>query len=239
VAQTIHIPTLNHFNEYFRITYLCDVSEDAIRHCESKVAGSTRPKTTKDAAEVCSSADVDVVFVINSTEYHATHACMALANDKFTFLEKPMAMNKRDAQLIIEAERKSKATVMVGYMRRYATAFIDAVREIGGVEQISYARVRDIISRNAYFVDQSGTFPKRFDDYSQQDRDDLSRHAEDVAYEGLSKDIGVPITKDSTVIWQLLGGLGSHDLSVMREALGMPVSVLGCSLNAASPFWRS
>jgi predicted dehydrogenase len=68
VAQTIHIPTLNHFSEFFRITYLCDTSESATRHAETKVAGAARPRLTKDAAEVCSSPEVDVVFVINANE---------------------------------------------------------------------------------------------------------------------------------------------------------------------------
>jgi hypothetical protein len=34
----------------------------------------------------------------------------------------------------------------------------------------------------------------------------------------------------------VLGGLGSHDLSVMREGIGKPVAVLGASLGF--PFWK-
>ncbi|KAK5133558.1 hypothetical protein LTR08_007597 [Meristemomyces frigidus] len=233
VAQVIHIPTLNHFNEYFKITYLCDVSQQALAHCQSKVVGSP-PKLTIDASELCASPDVEVVFIINSTEYHAPHAVLALQNDKVAFIEKPMAMNERDASLILDAERKSKGTVMVGYVRRYATAFLDAVKEIGGMEKITYARVRDIISRNAFFVDQSGTFPKKFSDYSKADSEELSQRATDLVQQGLAHDVGVPVTKESAAMWSLLGGLGSHDLSLMREALGTPQSVLGCSLNPAS-----
>ena len=35
----------------------------------------------------------------------------------------------------------------------------------------------------------------------------------------------------------ILGGLGSHDLSAMREAIGMPRSVLGASLRW--PLWSA
>ena len=35
----------------------------------------------------------------------------------------------------------------------------------------------------------------------------------------------------------LLGGLGSHDLSAMREAIGMPKSVLGARLQW--PIWSA
>ncbi len=44
-------------------------------------------------------------------------------------------------------------------MRRFATAFLDAAEEVGGMERIQYARVRDIIGPNAIPVNQSGTFP--------------------------------------------------------------------------------
>lgn len=37
-------------------------------------------------------------------------------------------------------------------------------------------------------------------------------------------------------MWRILGGLGSHDLSAMREALGMPNKVLGANLGY--PFWK-
>lgn len=37
-------------------------------------------------------------------------------------------------------------------------------------------------------------------------------------------------------MWRILGGLGSHDLSVMREALGMPEKIVGSSLGF--PFWK-
>ena len=118
---------------------------------------------------------MDVVFIISSTEYHAPHAVRALQHDKIAFIEKHMAMNNRDAQLILDAELKSKGTVMVGYMRRYATAFIDAVKENGGMEQIRYARVRDVIGKNVFFVDQSRMFRKKFSDYSREDSEDLTR----------------------------------------------------------------
>jgi len=126
---------------------------------------------------------------------------------------------------------------MVGYMRRYAVAFRDAVKEVGGFEEITYARIRDIIGLNAFFVDQSGTFPKKFSDYSAEDSSELTARAQDLVQQGLTHDLGIEVTKESKAMWALLGGLGSHDLSAMREALGMPQRVLGCFLNAMRPCW--
>jgi predicted dehydrogenase len=141
VTQVIHLPNLNLMSHCFRVTYLCDVAPSALEHCAQRVVNHI-PKTTDDAATLCSSSEVDLVFVVNSDEYHCEHALLALQHDKHVFIEKPMALCERDADAIIEAENASKGKVMVGYMRRYAAAFVDAVQEVGGLDQISYVRVR-------------------------------------------------------------------------------------------------
>src|SRR5690349_19646665 len=106
ITQVIHIPTLGFMSDYFKVTYLCDVSEDALVWCRPKFGGSA-PKSTRDPAELCAAPDVDIVFVVNSDEYHPAHAILALQHDKHVFVEKPMALNQRDVYDIIDAERKS------------------------------------------------------------------------------------------------------------------------------------
>jgi predicted dehydrogenase len=96
-------------------------------------------------------------------------------------------------------------------------------------------RLPGIIGPNSTFVDQSGTFPKRFSDFSKPDTEDLLRRTSEIVAEGLIHDCHVPATEENTLMWKLLGGLGSHDLSVMREALGMPLHVIGASIGF--PFW--
>lgn len=146
IAQVVHIPTLVFLASKFRISTLCDVSQDSLAHCVAKVPGTNPPKTTTSPAELCASPDVNLVLVINSDEYHAEHGILALQNDKHVLIEKPVALNDRDADALIEAEKKSKGKVMVGYMRRYAAVFADAVREIGGMEKILYVRVRGMLA---------------------------------------------------------------------------------------------
>ncbi|KAK9427985.1 hypothetical protein V1505DRAFT_423788 [Lipomyces doorenjongii] len=227
VSQVVHIPTLNFLSDFFQITYLCDVSQQALLLCQKKVTGEIIPRITKDPHELCSSDDVDVVYVVASDEYHCYHAVIALENDKDVLIEKPMALNLRDADAIIAAENKSKGQVMVGYMRRYAPVFEDAVKEMAALKDITYARIRDFVGPNDVFVSQSGTFPKRFADYTKEDQDDRSARSTDIVYQGLTVDCGVPVLPPLDSTWRLLNGLGSHDLSLMREAFGMPHGVIG------------
>lgn len=146
-----------------------------------------------------------------------------------------MALNHRDAAAIIAAEKQSTGRVMVGYMRRYAPAFEEAVKLVGGMEQILYARVRDIIGPNAAFVAQSGTFPRRFDDYAPDVLEEKAARGKEMVEQGLSE-AGVEVSEANSQMWRLLGGLGSHDLSAMRELLGMPRGCIGASLGE---FWTA
>ena len=142
VTQAIHLPTLNLLADMFEVTFLCDLSQRALSRCSQRVHKQV-PKTTTNAEVLCSSEDVDVVMVNNSDEFHCEHALLALKYSKDVFIEKPMALCERDAAAIIQAQTASPGSlVMIGYMRRYAAAFIDAVKEVGGMDQISYARVR-------------------------------------------------------------------------------------------------
>jgi hypothetical protein len=49
---------------------------------------------------------------------------------------------------------------------------------------------------------------------------------------------GVPLTDVclTIIMWRILGGLGTHDISAMREALGMHSNVLG--VHMGFPFWK-
>ena len=234
----VHIPTIGHLSDLFTITYLCDVSNDALVHCQGRIAGK-QPSVTRNAEDLCCSPNVDVVLVANSDAFHVPHTLLGLKYNKTVLVEKPMALNLRDADLIIEAEKASSGQVMVGYMRRYAAAFQDAVKELGG-RTILYARVRDIIGPNAAFVTQSGTFPKVFSDFSAEDSNELKARTDGFLEQALVQELGLPVTPSNTLMWRLLGGLGSHDLSAMREVLGMPEEVRG-AVNCGSTenlFWR-
>lgn len=143
ITQVVFISTIGCLRDYYRITYLCDSSHDALQHCRGLVAGAS-PYVTHDARELVASPDVDVVMVMSSYEDHVAHTVMALEHNKFVIVEKPLAMSLEDADAIITAEKKSSARVFVGYIRRYAPAFLDALNEIGGMDKIDYVRVRGI-----------------------------------------------------------------------------------------------
>ncbi|KAH8170367.1 oxidoreductase family, NAD-binding rossmann fold domain-containing protein [Sarocladium implicatum] len=235
VAQVCHIHVLNNLSSHFQITYLCDASEAALEHCSKKVAGGN-PKTTTNAEELISSSEVDVVLICNVNAFHPSQAILALQQNKYVLVEKPLALNYRDLDAIIEAEKTSEAKVFVGYQRRYATAFVDAIKEIGSMDKIEYVRVRDIIGQNSSFVGQSTIYPKKWTDFPKDKTDEMRATEEEMVKHALVDEIGVEPTEMNKTMLRLFTGLGCHDFSALREMVGMPTSVLGASLSL--PIWN-
>ncbi len=222
VAQVIHIPVLKSLPQHYRIAAFCDISPKLVEDMGRK-HGVTRLYT--DASEMVKQDDLDVVFVLNSDEYHAECAISAANHNKHVFIEKPMCLTVSEADAIIEARDRNRVQIMVGYMRRYAASFVEAVKEIGDFEQIKYARIRDIVGPNRFFVDPT-SHVVAYDDIPAALREDKQRRAERLVREAT----GFGPESPYFMFYRFLCGLSSHDLSAMREAIGMPKRVLGAKL---------
>ena len=86
--------------------------------------------------------------------------------------------------------------------------------------QISYVRVHDIIGENRLIIDQTSTV-FRPDDIPQAAIDEQVGAAGELVQEALGD-----VPEELQWTYRLLCGLGSHDLSAMRELLGRPTRVL-------------
>lgn len=222
VAQVIHLPVLESLPDYYRVTALCDLSPKLLEYMGNKYRVQN---LYTDMSELVRQEDLDVVFVLNSDEYHAECAIAAASQKKHVFVEKPMCLTFKEADAIIEARDRHQVKIMVGYMRRYAASFIQAVKEIGGLDHITYARIRDIIGSNRYFI-QSANRTVSFDDIPESARQDRIRRAESLGREATGLEPDSPLFG----VYRFLTGLGSHDLSAMREVLGMPKGVVGAKV---------
>jgi predicted dehydrogenase len=80
-------------SDNYQITYLCNIFDSALSHCQKKFLRGTI-KTTCSTEEVCASPDVVVVLIANSDAFHVLHLITALRYNKIVFVEKPMALRK-------------------------------------------------------------------------------------------------------------------------------------------------
>jgi predicted dehydrogenase len=224
VAQIVHLPVLQSLPELYEVTAMCDISPGLLQRMGDRYAVTQRHT---DAKEMIASSDLDCVLVLNSDEYHADCTIAALERDVHVLVEKPMCLSPREAEAIISARDASAGLVMVGYMRRFAPAFLEAKAQLPDLGTITYARVHDIIGQNRLIIDQTSTVD-RPSDLTQ----DMMNERWDRGRRLVSDALGdVPDELAST--YRLLCGLGSHDLSAMRELLGRPRGVI------AARQWRN
>lgn len=233
VAQVIHLPTLALLNHLYSVVSICDISKQTVDHVAAKF---DIPHKAITPSETISHPQVDLVMILTADEFHEPLCISAIQAGKLVFVEKPITLSIPSVERILEAEKVAGGNrIFVGYMRRYAPSFTQAfLREVASIPRILHARVRDIIGPNSHFVSQSGTSPVKFTDFPPKAAAERKVSLEKLFSESFP---GQAITKREVDYCRFLGSLGSHDLSLMREALGVPQSVAGVSAN--EPFYSA
>jgi predicted dehydrogenase len=224
VAQVVHLPILQQLPELYELSAVCDISPTLLKLVGDRYGVEQR---YADFTEMVAETSLDCVLVLNSDEYHSDCVVAALDRGLHVLVEKPMCLSPREAERIIEARDRSGCQVMVGYMRRFAPAFEQAVTRLPELGAIRYARVHDIIGRNQLMIDPTARVV-RPDDVPRSAMEERWGRARTLVRETLGE---VPDVLCGT--YRLLCGLGSHDLSAMRELLGRPSGV------AAARQWRN
>jgi predicted dehydrogenase len=219
VAQIIHLPILRALSDRFQIRAVCDISPGLLQ-AVGDLYGIAQSDRYHDPFALVQRGDLDAVFVLNSDEYHADCVIASVRTGKHVLVEKPMCLSFAEAEAIIQARDETGVHVMVAYMRRFAPAFLRAVAEVRALDKINYARIRDIIGRNRLIIDQSSVV-LRLDDVPEEAKRDRTARAERLVREAIGE-----APPDIVGAYRFLLGLNSHDISAMRELLGMPQGVV-------------
>ncbi len=217
VAQIIHLPTLQNLRERFRVTAICDVSETVLQGVGGQFGVKHRFRDYRDLVDC---REVDAVLVANPHVFHAEVALAAMAAGKHVLVEKPMCISIAEADALIAQEKKAGVVAQVGFMRRYAPAFTEAVRLVREMSDVRLARVHDVIGRNPLIITQISNVI-RPTDLPKDAADELRLKQKEMVTAAIGV---VPEPLDTTYL--LLLGLASHDISAMRELLGLPKGVL-------------
>ncbi len=100
------------------------------------------PRSYSDYRELLEQADIDAVTIALPNHLHAPVAIEALKARKHVLLEKPMAMNAKEASKIIDAAAKMRRTLMVGQNFRFNrhTQMAKLVIQRGDLGEIYHAR---------------------------------------------------------------------------------------------------
>ncbi|RSH91606.1 hypothetical protein EHS25_008975 [Saitozyma podzolica] len=236
VAQCVHLPTLLFQSDRYKAVALCDISQQSLRHCGSRFHIPEASQFADLAFMLESSLSIDLVVILTADQYHAEQVIQCADAGTHVLIEKPMAQTFPEAEAIEEARKRNGVVIFVGYMRRFAPALALLKADIEG-KQIRYVRVRDIIGKNPFFTSQAGMFLKYFHDFPPGASAELAKRKRANAEEVLARR---GLTRQDEESWVHLGCLGSHDLSAMRDVLGMPRKCSFASRSGEeSPKWWS
>lgn len=75
--------------------------------------------------------EVDLVVITTRHNSHAALAIEALRNGKNVFIEKPLALNKKELDKVIEVYKQSGKTITVGFNRRFAPLAVEMKKALG------------------------------------------------------------------------------------------------------------
>jgi predicted dehydrogenase len=173
-------------------------------------------RRVSDYRELAALDDVDAVLIANPDAYHADAALAAIGAGKDVLVEKPMCLAPRECDEVVAAAERAGAIVQVGYMRRYPPAVAEAKALLEEIGDVHFARVHDVIGRNRDIIDQTSRVIRA---------DDVPPDVIDAARARREELVTEAIGAGPAGAYGLLLGLGSHDLSALRELLGLPRGV--------------
>ncbi len=105
VENLLHVPGA-------RITAVCDVVEEKVRHAQKLVTDKGHPEPTayfrgpRDFERLCETEDLDLVYTATPWEWHVPVCLTAMKNGKHAATEVPAAMTVEDCWALVEAAEK-------------------------------------------------------------------------------------------------------------------------------------
>lgn len=223
VAQLIHLPILQRLTEMFTLAGAYDPSPS--------VAGSVSARwgiqQVFDSVEAMIAApDIDALLIMSPDQYHGVHARAALKAGKHVLIEKPCCLTKEDLATLSDVAEQTDRVAMVGYMRRFAPAFLEAKKRLPAFSDITYVRVRDVICEGPWYFRQTDTVVTPDEDIPER----LLQESRQLRSAMMDSVLGPNAPVEFKTAYSVLTGLSSHSLSAMRDLLGSPKHVIAAEI---------
>lgn len=211
IAQVMHLHFLRELSDRYDIVSICDVSLESAQRCAATYGISSVHTRWEDLIN----EPLDAVMILTSGS-HAPIAIAAASRGLHVFTEKPMCFSAREGQEMIAAAEKGGVVLMVGYPKRYDTAFKRFCEEVGDLEWTKLLRVTTCESPFRPYVSHYRLTPPGAVD------PEVQRILKTDSQRRLSEAIG---TDDSFFVSQyqdvLLDTL-VHEINTVRGILGEP-----------------
>jgi predicted dehydrogenase len=217
IAQISHIPYLLEAPG-FDVKAICDLSPQVVDQLGEKFHINNR---YTDFSKMVEQDDLDVVLVTNKN--HAPPALAAMAQGKHVFVEKPIALNLKDAKEMVHAARSTNVKLMVGYMKRYDPAYESMQKLLAEMEKIHLIRVHEfagtyLINREIYDLVKAADLDPEL--LKNLNREDQKAILADIGEERL----------DLLDAHDIMIHLCIHDINALHGLYGLPENIVTAQL---------
>jgi predicted dehydrogenase len=150
-------------NRNVRLKTICDVDEKFFAPRAKTVLDKTgiNPLTEWDLRKVLDDKEIDALSMATPNFWHALGTIWACQAGKHVYIEKPCCHNITEGRRMIEASRKYKVRVQVGFQNRSGKNLNEAIKFLhdGGIGDVYMARGLCLKPRDSFGIAPDGTPP--------------------------------------------------------------------------------
>ncbi|OOM74214.1 putative oxidoreductase YcjS [Clostridium puniceum] len=118
IAHGKHFPALSKLTNKVELVAFCDSIEERAAEA-AKQYGVADAKVYTDYKELIKDERIDVIHVLTPNVSHSEITVAALEAEKHVMCEKPMAINSAEAQLMLDAAKRTGKKLTIGYQNRF------------------------------------------------------------------------------------------------------------------------
>ena len=130
------------------VVSLCDVDKQLLKEAADMVStrqkSGKRPRTYGDYREMLANKDLDIVLIATPDHWHALNMIEAVKAGADVYVQKPISVDIREGQAMLQAARQYGRVVQVGTQRRSTPHLIDAKKrfiDTGALGKIAHAEI--------------------------------------------------------------------------------------------------
>lgn len=116
------------------VVSLCDPDEhmlaEAVGIAKERQKSGKAPRTYRDYREMLKEKDLDIVLIGSPDHWHTLQAIAAIESGADVYLQKPISVDVREGEAILDAARKHNRVVQVGTQRKSTPHLIDAKKQV-------------------------------------------------------------------------------------------------------------
>jgi len=130
------------------VVSLCDVDKQLLKEAADMVStrqkSGKRPRTYADYREMLANKGLDIVLIATPDHWHALNMIEAVKAGADVYVQKPISVDIREGQVMLQAARQYGRVVQVGTQRRSTPHLIDAKKrfiDTGALGKIAHAEI--------------------------------------------------------------------------------------------------